>query len=169
MDVQEIKELTEHLSTLKIATAEDLSLVIGALHEGMDARDEVSAAATKATEALKRQLDEATAPFVEPAMAAGALVEAAKAAIVRHLEAEEQARLTAVKARTQVPAPLPRPKGLTVKQALQLVHAGVEKLPDEFLMVVADADAVLAAVETGAEFDGVETTLHTTVSYRRPK
>lgn len=169
MDIKEVQELTEHLRTLKIEDADDMAMAVDALRDGMDARDEVTADVTKATADLKRQLDTAAAPFKAPAEAAGALVEAAKAAIVRRLEAEEQARLAAVKARTVVPEPLPRVKGLTVKQQLQLVSADVEKLPDEYLSVIADTDGILAAVEAGAELDGVETRLDTAVSYRRPK
>lgn len=169
METTELKELAAYVATLKITTSEDLDLAIGALKEGMDAVELTKEAQAAATAELRKALDAALMPFRGPSVAAGELVAAAKASIVRHIEAEEAAALAAVKARQPVPAPLPRPKGLTVKQSLQLVSADVDKLEDRYLTAVADADAILSAVEAGEVIPGVETKLDTTVSYRRPK
>lgn len=169
MNIPELIELTEHLETFEIETQQDLELAVSALQTGMDECDLIAEAKNGATAMLRKALTDALAPFKEPSEITEALVAAAKAAIVRHYESHELRTKAAIASRTAVPPPLERPKRLTVRRQLQLVSADPAALADEYLTVVPDSDAILAAVETGVQVAGAETRILTSVSYRRDK
>lgn len=169
MQLHELRELTTHLDTLEIRTQADLEIAVAALQTAMDECDAIAASKTAATAELRKRLTDALVPFKEGSEVTDTLVSSAKAAIVRYYEAHEQRSRAAIASRTAVPAPLDRPKGLSVTRQLQLVGADVAALADEYLTAVPDADAILAAVESGRTVQGAETRIHTSVSYRRPK
>lgn len=169
MRLAEIIELTQHLNELEIRTQTDLETAVAALEVAMSECDAIATQKNGATAALRKALTDALAPFKEPSEAVETLVAAAKSAIVRHYEAHEQLTKAAIAARAPVPVPLDRPKGLSVRRQLQLVSADPEALADEYLTAVPDADAILAAVESGTAVAGAETRILTSVSYRRSK
>lgn len=156
--------LAEHTPT----DADEVTAVVAELHEAMDAQDAIDAEEKAATFELKAKLEEARAPFRARSAEAGALLAAAKAALVRGIEADEARRLAAVNAKKQVPSPLSLPKGLSVKRQLQITQVDVTKLGDDYLSVVPDTDALLSAHEAGTVIDGAEFATVTTVVYRRP-
>jgi hypothetical protein len=169
LQVHELQELASHLDTLEISTQADLVLAVSVLETAMDECDSLAAAKNEATAELRKRLTETLAPFKAAGEATEALVRAAKSAIVRHYETHELRAKAAIARRLAVPAPLARPKGLTVTRQLQLVSADPCILADEYLTAVPDTDAILAAVESGATVAGAETKIATSVSYRRSK
>ena len=169
MTPEEYKEVTALLAEHTPSDADEVQAVVDELHAAMNAQDKIDAEEKAATEKLKQELEAARAPFRTRAAEAGALLAAAKAALVRGIEADEERRMAAVNAKQKVPSPLGLPSGLSVKRTPTITQVDVSKLGGDYLAVVPDTDALLSAYEAGTAVEGAEFKTLTTVSFRRPK
>lgn len=149
MDANEVLETLEMLEGLTPADDDELQAVADALADAMTALEKRTEARTKATADLRKQLDEACEPFKEDLENQAAIIEAAKAAIVRRIQADEKAQDAAIAARSAVPEPRKLPRGVQVKCTRVVVEANAEELDDRFLCVAVDTDAILAADAAG--------------------
>lgn len=162
-DTLEILEALEDLTPGE----DELPEVARMLADAMTELERVTEARKKATADLRKQLDAALAPFKEPLENQQAVIDAAKAALVRRVMADEAAADKAIAARSEVPAPRTFPKGVQITRTASVASADCEALEDRFLSVVADVDAILAAVAAGEEVEGAKIETKVAVSLNR--
>jgi hypothetical protein len=162
-------ESAQLLAEYTPSTTDEMADVCAEIHRAMDAADALQAAEDKATAEAKAVLEKLRAPFREQQAAAAALIVAGKAALVRRVEADEQALLDAVAAKSQVPAAVPLPKGLRSKRTVVLSSVDAALLTAEFLSIVPDTNAILSAAEAGLEVPGAVVDVKFGVVYTRPK
>jgi hypothetical protein len=153
---EETLELLEMLEGTTPADDAELQAVADAIAEGMTELERLTAERTKATADLRKALDAACAPFKEHLENQAAIIEAAKAAIVRRIKADEEASDAAIAARSAVPAPRKLPAGVQVKRTRVVVDADMDALDDRFLQTTVDVDAVLAADAAGETITGAK-------------
>lgn len=165
--VVERTELVKVLTQLEITDSDQLLAAVEALSEAMTAKDVADEEQTLATAALKAQLEVLEAPFKARVALEKKVIDAAKGALIRRLEADDAAERAAIDAQTEVPAPRKLPKGLSVKRTLLLESVDVKKLIPELTVRVANTDAILAAVAAGHDVDGVVTKEQIAVQFRR--
>ena len=118
---------------------------------------------------LNRRLAEKREPFRLQHAAAHAVVAAATAALVRRIEADEQAALDAIKKKQPVPAPRALPPNLRITRKTSLENVDMTKLPTEYHATVADVARILEAAEAGLEIEGATVEVKLGCVYTRRK
>lgn len=154
--IEDLNELAAYLATAKLEDADQIQTACEALAEAMNAVDAVAEQKKTATAALRKLLDAALEPFKAPALAAESLLVAAKGALIRRLEADDDAAARAIAAKTTVPTPRALPNGLQVKRGLVIASIDLAKIPDAFTCRIADTEAILATIAAGGSVAGAE-------------
>lgn len=169
MKTQSNEEILETLELLELGVEgdDDLQAAADLLGDAMTELERLTVERTKATADKRKEIDDLCAPYKEPLENQQAIVEAAKAAIVKRLLDDEKVADAAIAARQPVPEPRKLPKGLVVKRTAHIAQCDVDALADRFLTAVPDVDGILAAHAAGEKVEGVTIDTATAVQLNR--
>lgn len=169
MKTQPNEEVLEILELLEapVEGDGDLQATADLLAAAMTEHERLTKERAAATAALRKQLDEECAPYKEPLELQQAVIDAAKAAIIARILADEKAADAAIAAKVSVPEPRKLPKGLVVRRTAVVSDVDLDALDDRFLTAVADVDGILAAHASGEAVVGVKIETNTAVSLNR--